>query len=234
MKRLLLILLVLGLVVPVSAEVFVYNVKTKGVELDYYADSGWTEWTEQKVTQEDGPSYVICEPNEINHTIKVWFIDTWTWKEDGKNVKYAQIDPWTSGKKLIFIQGIPGTYNKLDEFVPGNKTIWVISGFNKLWDLDTNDVNNVDVGWIKGEAKPRKIGNQKATVAATLTGFEMCQMWSVRDKDPDYYSGLVYRTNISWRLNSNLSLLVQGHIGEEAVDIVLDYLEKHGYEIWVY
>jgi hypothetical protein len=142
MKKLLLVLLILGLSLPASAEVFIYNLKQSGTEYQY--DEGG--WTQSKVSS---TSYLVIEPNiDDANFVNVWSVDTWKEKDDtGKMQNYYEVqDVFTL--ELIQAQ-------------IGNKLMWIMPVA----------IGDGDNGLLTGQAKTRKIGTVNHTIAATLTGY---------------------------------------------------------------
>jgi hypothetical protein len=146
MKRLLLVLLVLGLSVPAIADVFVYNKKNSGVEFEYYGDS----WTQSNPSSDSG-QYLIIEPNYNDNTVNILEADTWKEKDEG-GVTHKYYEAYEIGT-LAFLQ------TRI-----GSKQMWIISGNG------TGDSNNTRI-IISGQPKSTKIGTDTYTVAATLNGY---------------------------------------------------------------
>jgi hypothetical protein len=103
MKRLLLVLLVLGLSVPAIADVFIYNLKQSGVE--FQDEEG--NWTQSKVS--DTTYFVIEVDMDGPSLVSLWSVDTW--KASGKNyydvneqdVSNFELLPAQNGKKWIIL-----------------------------------------------------------------------------------------------------------------------------------
>jgi len=204
MKRLVLVLLVLGLSVPAIADVFVYNSSFKsGVEFKYDGDKD--AWGQLKVS---GSAYVVVRvdsnsPNDVD----IWSIDTWEEKdtdEDDKpiTIKYYTVDgPLT----LSFLQTLIA-----------NKNTWIIEGTPG----DQHNSRNL----FSGQAKLTKIGSQTYTVAATLSGYVIFG---------DIESENVGGGPMSLKLNSKFTLYVQQQmaVGEDVESAISDYFENVlGYE----
>ena len=79
MKRLLLVLLVLGLSVPAIADVFVYNTKQSGVEFEYDSDAnhGNGAWVYSSTSGRTG--YLVVQVDDINSpdSINIWAFHTY-------------------------------------------------------------------------------------------------------------------------------------------------------------
>jgi hypothetical protein len=146
MKKWLLVLLVLGVAVPAVADVFIYNVKQRGV--DFYYDEDKESWTKSKAS--GSGTYLIAEPNYDENTVNIWEAETWKEKDEetGETYKYYEVgDMYT----LDFLQT-----------QIGKKLMWIISG--------TNDAYNTRI-MLAGQEKLKKIGTENHTVAAALTGY---------------------------------------------------------------
>jgi len=147
MKRLLLVLLVLGLSVPAIADVFVYNLKQSGVEFGYNADKdAWAP------TKSSYVSYVVIQVDSNSpDSVNIWAIDTWKEKDadTGETTKYYTVDgPYT----ISFLQT-----------TIAKKNTWIAEGIS-------SDQSNTRV-MVSGQAKSTKIGTDTYTVAATLSGY---------------------------------------------------------------
>jgi hypothetical protein len=106
MKRLLLILVVLGVSIPASADVFIYNSKQANVSIDYDG----IIWKQSKETE---TVYVIVEPTSST-TAGIWAIGIWKEKDkSGQTTKYAAAE---EVGEVDFIQA-----------QVGKKLIWIIS-----------------------------------------------------------------------------------------------------------
>jgi hypothetical protein len=142
MKRLLLVLLVLGVSVPASAEVFIYNLKQSGAEYQYDG----SEWTQHKVSS---TAYVVIEPNNDDaNFVNIWSIDTWKEKDEdtGRMQKYYEVQD-------VF------TLELLQAQI-GNKLMWIMP-------LAGDTENSL----LTGQAKTKRIGTENHTIAATFTGY---------------------------------------------------------------
>jgi hypothetical protein len=149
MKRLLLVLLVLGLSVPAIADVFVYNLKQSGVEFGYDEDKD--AWAPKKSSY---VSYVVIQVDISASDVNIWAIDTWKEKDTDEDdtpitVKYYTIDgPYT----ISFLQT-----------TIAKKNTWIVEGIS-------SDEYNTRI-MVSGQEKLTKIGTENYTVAATLTGY---------------------------------------------------------------
>lgn len=157
MRKLLLILLVLGMSVPAIADVFIYNSKESTAEFEYDENeqADW-EWVQYK---EIDKAYVVFEPNSNDaNFVDVLSIYFWKEKNDvGVMCKYYEIGGVTT---LEHIQAQIGT-----------KLMWILPI------VDAGGTN----GLLSGQAKTKKIGAVDHIIAATITG---SYVW--RDSDGDY------------------------------------------------
>ena len=89
MKQLLLVLLVLGVSMPASADVLVYNMKASNAEYKYNSDSN--AWGQIKDTN---TAFVIFEPPSGDST-NVWAVYTYKAKDpNGKIQNYCKGENW--------------------------------------------------------------------------------------------------------------------------------------------
>ncbi|MBN2019368.1 MAG: hypothetical protein JW749_04010 [Sedimentisphaerales bacterium] len=159
MKKLLFVLLLLGLTVPVSADVLVYTMSNKGIS--FMEDS--PDWEMEK---ENIKGYIILEGGPGDDTVDMWVIATYKEKDkNGKMQKYVSAE--SLGELGIITADA------------GKKTIWIItSGDNedqrillkgyvrnsKIGTIATKLVGNViwDTEDNPGE---RDIGSSKVTLS---------------------------------------------------------------------
>lgn len=107
MKRLFLILLVLGVSIPAGADVFVYNMKISDVEFEY-------EWDGWELVKDSDTQFIIIE-RAGSDSIKVWTIDTWKEKDpNGKMQNYYEAE---YDGEIGFV-----------EAQVGKKLMWMITG----------------------------------------------------------------------------------------------------------
>jgi len=150
MKRLLLVLLVLGLSVPAIADVFVYNFKQSGVELAYNADTD--AWVQSKPGH---TTYVVVQVDSNSpDSVNIWSIDTWKEKDTDEDDKPITIKYYT-------VDG-PSTVSFLQTPI-AKKNVWIVEG-------TLDDSTRL---MLSGQSKSTKIGTTKYIVAATLSGYSI-------------------------------------------------------------
>ena len=147
MKRLLLVLLVLGMSVPAIADVFVYNLRQSGVKFEYDADAnnGNGAWFQ---SPSNGYKYFVIQVDEINFpgSVNIWSVDTY--KVKGDPCEYYTVN---GSDTINFLQ------------TPiAKKMMWIAEG------TFSSDESRV---MLSGPEKLTKIGSQKYTVANTLSGY---------------------------------------------------------------
>jgi len=156
MKKLLLVLLVLGAAVPVNADVFIYNSKTSNAEFEYDKnEEGWS-WMRYKSIDK---AYVVFEPNSVDaNFVNILFVDFWK-EKDGSGVmrKYYGVGD------VITLELVQAQI--------GIKLMWIMPI------VDSYGTN----GLLSGQAKAIKIVAINHTIAATFTG---SIVW--HDSDGDY------------------------------------------------
>jgi hypothetical protein len=142
MKKLLLVLLVLGVSLPAGAEVFIYNSNQSGTEFEYDG----SEWTQYKVGGRT--TYVVIEPNSDDaNFVNVWSVDTWRGKDaNGVMHNYYEVQDMVT---LEFIQARIG-----------NKLMWIVP-----------IVGDTEYDLLTGQAKKVKIDAENHTIPVTLTGY---------------------------------------------------------------
>jgi len=148
MKRLLLVLLVLGLSVPAIADVFVYNLKQSGVEFGYNADKdAWGP------TKSSYVSYVVIQVDSNSpDSVNIYSINT----QKGK-------DPDTGEAYKNYTVDGPYTISFLQTTIA--KNMWIVEG-------TLDDGYNTRIT-LSGQAKSSKIGSHTYTVAAALSGYSI-------------------------------------------------------------
>jgi hypothetical protein len=189
MKRLLLVLMLLCVFIPVNAKgaAFVYKIKQINTGMD--TEDGGSTWVKYKGNE---AGYIIIEPGD-NNTASAWSIDTWTAKDpNGKTQKYYR-------------QRDMNTFEFLQVTV-GKNTVWIIT--------QKDETQNV---MISGTVKPVKIGTDKPSIAATVTG---TSIWF--DEEGSYMD--VASGKISMSLDTLLTAYGYTHTGDEAVAYVISYL----------
>lgn len=152
MKRLLLVLLVLGLSVPAIANVFVYNYKESGVEFGYNADANAGAGAWVVPPKSSHTTYIVIQADSNSpDSVNLWSIDTWKEKDPdtGETHKYYTVD------------GLY-TINFLETTIAKKKT-WIAEGI--LSDSYSTHI------MLSGQTKLTKIGSQPYTVAAALSGY---------------------------------------------------------------
>ncbi|MGD0552755.1 MAG: hypothetical protein ABSB25_08895 [Sedimentisphaerales bacterium] len=154
MKRLLLVLLVLGLSAPAIADVFVYNFKQSGVELEYNADTD--AWVQSKLS---GTTYVVIQVDSDSNSVNIWSIDT-----------SKEKDPDTGETTKYYTVNGPDTVNFLQTPI-AKKNTWIIEG-------TLDDSTRL---MLSGPSKSAKIGSKTYTVAAALSGYSI--YGSIDDED---------------------------------------------------
>ncbi len=140
MEKLLLVLLMLGFVVPASADIFIYNYK----EVDVGFDS-WNEWEPNYCEQykETWSAFFAVEPNNNDSTTDIWCVWTWTYK-GGKGAE-------------------------VDKIAEGMNTTVAQQSTKKIFQIVTSNDGADDI-ILYGQVKPRKIGLQSYNIASTMTG----------------------------------------------------------------
>ena len=161
MKKLLFVLLVLGLAVPVSADVLVYSSKQAGTNVS--TEDGFT-WEQTKATE---TAYIIVEPFN-DGTAGIWAVNLWKEKDKfGKTTKFVEADEVgdvdlieaTVGKKTMWI---------ISSVDPNNRTM--LSGAAKLTKIDTDTVlvagslTGISIWDEPGDAGSRDLGSGKVTL----------------------------------------------------------------------
>jgi hypothetical protein len=159
MKRLLLVLLMLGLAVSASGSVLVYTMKSSdtGMEYDWDDDAQEYMWYQWKGTY---PGYMIIGPGSSGEKIGVRAV--WTGKE-GKQ-KYAYTQDW--GDMNLVQAGI----------IAGNKTKWT-------WIM--SDVNDEYRMLLTGDIKPKKIGSVKNKSCVSASCHSSAELAALGDIDPN-------------------------------------------------
>ncbi|MGD0571748.1 MAG: hypothetical protein ABSB11_01855 [Sedimentisphaerales bacterium] len=146
MKRLLVILLALGLSVPAMAHsggVLVYNLKQSGVEFEYNSDAN--TWAQSPKSNHS--HYLVIEMDSNSPgSINLWSVETWK----GVTTNYYTAEG-------------PADIN-FTETSTASKTIWIIS------DIFSSGGSPVHI-MVSGQAKPTKIGTGTYTVAAAMSGY---------------------------------------------------------------
>jgi hypothetical protein len=146
MKRLLLVLLVLGLSVPAIADVFVYNFKKSGVEFENDGDA----WI--KSPKSSDTTYVVIQVDSNSpDSINIWSVDT----SKGK-------DPDTGETFKTYTVDGPSTVSFLQTPI-AKKNTWIIEG-------TLDDSTRL---MLSGQTKLTKISSQMYTVAAALSGYSI-------------------------------------------------------------
>lgn len=146
MKRLLLVLLVLGLSVPAVADVFIYNLKQSGVEFeDQEGEGNWTQSSKVSYT-----SYAIIEVNMDGPSlVSLWSVDTW--KESGKNyydvneedVNTFKLLPAQNGTKWILLTDGTLLTGQVKSTKIGNQNLTIatkLTGYFIWQDLTGGDI----------------------------------------------------------------------------------------------
>jgi hypothetical protein len=176
MKRLLLVLLVLGLSVPAIADVFVYNFKESGV--DFYYDGDVDAWVQSKPSGDT--AYVVIQMDSGSSDVNIYSIDIWKEKEEDED----------TGKMTTYtyysVDG-PYTISFLQTTIT-RKNMWIIEG-------TASDEENTRM-MLSGQAKSTKIGSGTYTVAATLSGYFV--FGNIENED-------VGGSTVSWKLNSKIT-----------------------------
>lgn len=202
MKRLLVVLLALGLSVPAMAQstdvnAFVYNLKQSGVEFEY--DSGTSAWV--KSPKSNHTFYVVVEVDGSAPTsINLWSVETWKEKDAGVTTNY-------------YTKEGPSDINFIETPI-ANKMMWIASG----------DVGNNTLIMVSGQAKLKKIGTTTYTVAATMSGYAI-----FGDIEPDEDIG---GNTVSLTLNPKITTALVAQVLIDSGDVdsaISDYLEGLGY-----
>jgi hypothetical protein len=212
MKRLLLVLLVLGLSVPAIADVFVYNVKQSGVKLYYdeTANNDEGAWVQSKPS---GTTYVVIQVTDSSsaESVDVWTIDTWTEKvkEEDENGRMTTVT-----YKYYTVYG-PDSVNFIETPI-AKKNMWIAEGT-----LESGD--NSACFMVSGQTKSTKIGSQTYTVAAALSGYSIFGDVSSQD---------VGGGTVSFTLNSKITKELVS--SDDDVEVAIsDYFETVlGYEAY--
>jgi hypothetical protein len=149
MKRLLMILLVLGLSVPAIADVFVYNIKLSGVYFEN-EDEGWVK------SKPSGTSYLVIQKNDGSDSINIWVIETW---------KDQQEDEDTDKMTTVKFYSVDGPSNiSFLETLVSKKNTWLAEG-------DLVDYKHI---MLWGQTKSANINSTQYTVAGSLSGYLVC------------------------------------------------------------
>ncbi|MGA2171853.1 MAG: hypothetical protein ABSG82_02410 [Sedimentisphaerales bacterium] len=201
MKRLLLVLLVLGLSVPAVANVFVYNLKQSGVEFEYNADTkdGEGAWV-QSPKSSDTEYVVIQVDSNSPDSVNIYSINT----QKGK-------DPDTGEAYKNYTVDGPYTISFLQTTIA--KNMWIVEG-------TLDDGYNTRIT-LSGQAKSSKIGSHTYTVAAALSGYSI--YGSINDNQ-DIGGGPVSLT-----LNSKITTALVSS-DADVIGAIDTYFQGLGYE----
>ena len=133
MKKLLFVLILLGMSVPAGATVYVYNIKATDTGTST-SDGGGT-WEPYNAPY---GGYFIFGPGSTDNKVYIWAI--WTWKN--KAGKHAYAEDW-------------GEANRMEAKIPaGQKTKW-------SWIVNYVDPNSRTL--LTGDMKVKKVGSAKST-----------------------------------------------------------------------
>ncbi|MGB7581554.1 MAG: hypothetical protein WBL85_03785 [Sedimentisphaerales bacterium] len=205
MKRLLVVLLALGLSVPAMAHsggVLVYNLKQSGVEFEYNSDAN--AWAQSPKSNHS--HYLVIElDSNYPDSINLWSVETWKEKDAGVTTNYYTAEG-------------PADIN-FTETSAASKTIWIIS------DIFPSGGSPVHI-MVSGQAKPTKIGTGTYTVAAAMSGYVI-----FGDIIPD---GDVGAGTLSMTLNPKATTALAAWVLSDSGDVdsaISDYFETTlGYE----
>ncbi len=204
MKRLLVVLLALGLSVPAMAHsggVLVYNLKQSGVEFEY--DSDANAWAQSPKSNHSHYLVIELDSNSPG-SINLWSVETWKEKDAGVTINYYTAEG-------------PADIN-FTETSTASKTIWIIS------DIFSSGDSSVHI-MVSGQAKSTKIGTGTYTVAAAMSGYVIFG---------DIPDGDVGAGTLSLTLNPKATIALTAQVQNDSGDIdsaISDYFENVlGYE----
>lgn len=210
MKRLLLVLGVLGFIVPASADVLVYkiNESIKGIETDYESEEGgYKQFTQTKA------GYVVFETVSSGEQTELWVV--WTGKAKIEVDQDDEGNPIYKTVKAAWQESLG--YVNYSEIELTKNTMWIMcsSGGPSIW--------------LLGTVKPVKINGISTSVAKTLTGY-ITEEW---DEDSGY-AGL-----ITISLDSKMTAAVAERFDSDdcggvdnCVQVkLMDILSESGYEL---
>jgi hypothetical protein len=205
MKRLLVVLLALGLSVPAMAQaagVLVYNLKQNGVEFEY--NSGTGAWVQSP--KSNHAHYIVIEmDSNYPDSINLWSIETWKEKDAGVTTNYYTAEG-------------PADINFIETSI-ANKTRWIIS------DIFSSGGSSTHI-MVSGQAKSTKIGLQNYVVAATMSGYVI--FGDIPDED-------VGAGTLSLTLNPKVTTALAAWVLSDSGDVdnaISDYFETTlGYQL---
>lgn len=168
MKRLLFVLLVLGLAVPAGASVLIYTMKSSdtGMEYDWDDDIGAYMWYQWKGTY---PGYLIIGPGSSSESIELRAV----WTDKYGKQKYAYTQYWG---EIELVQASILASNK-------TKWTWILSDVEDEYRmLLTGDIKPIMIGSVKNKtykscgschdsADLADKGDIDPNIPATLTGY---------------------------------------------------------------
>ena len=228
MKRLVLVLLVLGLSVPAIADVFIYNLKQSGVEFawDDGANDGDGAWVHPPTSDDltyGHKMYIVIQVDSDYAdatNINIESIDTYKQGDIDDNGKMIRTD-----KTIYYTLSGWDAISFLQATI-AKKNTWIVEGTLSSSDLPTNIM-------VSGQTKSTMIGTTSYIIAATLSGYEIYGSGDITS-DGDVSGGTGSLT-----LNSTITKAVVSQVltdggdidNEDDVDTAIgEYFDGLGYE----
>jgi hypothetical protein len=211
MKQFLFVLLVLGLAIPASADVYVYNLKASSTGLGYQSSSD--VW---RLIKDANAGFVILEePTNFDSKVdlNVWVVSTWKGKDKKNYVMAASL----------------GTLNFEDAWLT-KKDVWTVTGADKTGRIIlTGDEKELTLSSYKSSCNQCHSPSRGALedyIAPSLSGYAIAD---TTDKDGNR---ILNTTTMSLKLNTKLSIATHPDIDlaeDAAKSIVDDLVNNAGY-----
>jgi hypothetical protein len=214
MKQFLFILLVLGIAIPASAEVAVYNLKASSTGFGYKSDS--LTWGQIK---DSNTAFMILEEPTDGNT-NVWVVTTWKGK-DKKNyimaenlgtLKFEQ--PWLAKKDMWIITGADKNGRII---LTGDAKMTMVGKPSKKSCVSASCHTSDDLAYLGPVIDD--------TFAASLTGYAIADETDKNGNRTLCTTTLSLKLNTVWTLNSHPYI----DTAEEEVDMIRLSFSAAGY-----